>query len=52
MKELKQREKIEKEKIKLIEDMPKEIRSWIYFYRPSIKDYTKLNNFLENNYGG
>ena len=52
IKELKQREKIEKEKIKLIEDMPKEIRSWIYFYRPSIKDYTKLNNFLENNYGG
>lgn len=52
IKELKQREKIGKEKIKLIEDMPKEIRSWVYFYRPSIKDYTKLNNFLENNYGG
>jgi hypothetical protein len=52
IKELKQREKIETEKIKLIKNIPEEIRSWVYFYRPTIKDYSKLNIFLENNYGG
>lgn len=50
--ELKKREKMEREKVKLMKDIPEEIRAWFYFYRPSMKDYKKLNDFLENNYGG
>lgn len=47
--ELKKRKKINKELFKTI---PYELKSLVYFYNPTLKEYMELNKFLENKYRG
>lgn len=49
LKELKKRKNINNE---LFKEVPYELKSLIYFYNPSLKQYYDLNNFLTNEYRG
>lgn len=49
IKELKKRNDINKE---LFNEIPYELKSLVYFYNPSVKEYYELNNFLKNEYRG